>query len=294
MSKYAPFADFLRSQTTDSIEISFQQLGSLVGGLPASAWNHDAWWANSSPGDSHTWAHQWAAAGWKCISANRQQGVAVFHRNGTDVVRRLSADELRKVTPEHIWGAVQALLNGAKAEGFAPSIDYDLIVEGGIRLAPKQVFGIAATVALGVQITPAHFTAGRGTVCFELLEECGYRIIAKGEYLPSEPVESEEAQWSEGNSKFVTHLRKERAPGLSKAKKSWFVRNHGRLYCELCQIDPVKAYGEFGAACIEVHHSLTHVADMRGGHTTVLEDLKCLCANCHRIEHRRLRERHQE
>lgn len=291
MSKYAPFADFLRRQASDTIEISFDQIGVLVGGLPASAWNHDAWWANSNPGDSHTWAHQWAAAGWKCVSADRQRGVSVFQRTGTIAVRRLPAGELRKVTPEHVWRAVQALLSGAKAEGFAPSTDYDLIVDGGVRLAPKHVFGLAASSALGLQITPAHFTAGLGTLCFELLEECGYRIVEKGEAARLDVVVSEEVRWSEGSPKLVMHLRRERAPGLSKAKKSWFVRNFGRLHCEICKLDPFKAYGEFGEACIEVHHSSTQVANMGEGHTTALEDLQCLCANCHRIEHRRLREK---
>ncbi|WEK32947.1 MAG: hypothetical protein P0Y58_12400 [Candidatus Pseudomonas phytovorans] len=294
MSKYSPFADFLRSQTADTIEISFDQLGSLVGGLPASAWNHDAWWANSSPGDSHTWAHQWAAAGWKCVSAKRRLGVAVFQRSGTNAVRRIPVGELRNVTPEHVWMAVQALLNGVKAEGFAPSTDYDLIVDEGIRLAPRHVFGIAATSAFGFEVTPAHFAGGLGTFCFELLEECGYKIIEKGEVTQLEVGGSEEFRWSEGSPKLVTHLRRERAPGLSKAKKSWFVRNFGRLYCEICKLDPIKVYGEIGASCIEVHHSSTHIANMGGGHKTALEDLQCLCANCHRIEHRRLRESSQE
>ncbi len=294
MSKYAPFADFLRSQTSDTIEIAFDQVGSMVGGLPASAWNHDAWWANSSPGDSHTWAHQWAAAGWKCVTADRHRGVAVFQRTGTTAVRRLPVTELQKVTPEHVWRAVQALLNGEKAEGFAASVDYDLIVDGGVRLAPKHVFGMAATSALGLQITPAHFTAGLGTFCFEFLEKCGYRIVAKGEATRLEVDISEEIQWAEGSPRLAIHFRRERAPGLSRAKKSWFVRKFGRLHCEICKLDPFKAYGEFGEACIEVHHSATHVADMSKGHTTTLEDLQCLCANCHRIEHRRLREKSHE
>ncbi|MDU9393536.1 hypothetical protein [Pseudomonas sp. zfem002] len=292
MSKYAPFADFLRSQTADAIEITFAELAALVNGLPASAWNHGAWWANSSLGDSHTWAHQWAAAGWKCISADRERGVAIFQRLNESPVGRLPALELRKITSEHIWSAVQALLEGATAEGFAPSTDYDLIVDGGVRLAPKQVFGLAATSALGLHITPAHFTAGRDTVCFELLEEAGYRIVPKDECVPVPDlsIEAEELQWAEGNPRLVTHLRKERSPGLAKAKKAAFIRQYGRLYCESCQLDPAHTYGEHGTACIEVHHYKTQVAQMEKGHSTSLDDLRCLCANCHRVEHRRLRQ----
>lgn len=286
MGKYAPFADFLRRQTADSIEVSFEQLGVLVNGLPASAWNHDAWWANSSPGDSHTWAHQWAAAGWRCSSVDRRLGVASFQRLGMSPQRRLPADDLRKVTAEHIWIAVQALLSGAVADGFAQSTDYDLLVDGGVRLAPKQVFGLAASSALGFAITPAHFTAGRGTVCFELLENAGYRIVEKGDLEATILREvPEELRWIEGSPKLVSHMRRERAPGLSNAKKASFKRQHGRLFCEICRFDPSHVYGEAGDACIEVHHHSTYVADMDAGHVTTLDDLKCLCANCHRVEH---------
>jgi predicted HNH restriction endonuclease len=62
------------------------------------------------------------------------------------------------------------------------------------------------------------------------------------------------------------------------------------LFCEICRFDPSDAYGEAGEACIEVHHQTTHVADMTGGHLTTLDDLKCLCANCHRVEHFRARQ----
>lgn len=292
MSKYAPFADFLRSQPVAVVEITFEELGNLVGGLPDSAWNHDAWWANSNPGDSHNWAHQWIAAGWRCVSVDRKAGIAEFRRTNSPATQRLPASDLRKVTPEHIWSAVQALLRGEQAEGFAPSVDYDLIVDAGVRLAPKQVFGLAAASALSLHITPAHFSGGIGTVCFELLEEAGYLIVKKGEPLPEAavPFEPEEASWAEGSKKLVTHLRGERAPGLSKAKKAAFIRQHGRLYCEQCGLDPAVVYGEQGVACIEVHHSSTQIAQMSEGHLTSLDHLQCLCANCHRVEHRRLRD----
>ncbi|MCO8309660.1 HNH endonuclease [Pseudomonas mandelii] len=201
-------------------------------------------------------------------------------------------NDLRKVTSEHIWSAVQALLIGQAADGYAPSTDYDLIADDGVRLAPKQVFGLAATSALGFKVTPAHFTAGRDTVCFELLEEAGYRIIAKKEEVSvlALPLEAEERHWVEGSPRLVFHLRRERAPGLSKAKKTAFIRKHGKLFCEKCFLDPAELYGDVGEACIEVHHHSTQIAEMKEGHMTNLEHLQCLCANCHRVEHRQLRQ----
>ena len=204
---------------------------------------------------------------------------------------RLPAEQLRKVTPEYIWEAVQILLQGTHADGYRPSVDYDLLADDGVRLAPKQVFGLAATAALGKDIKPVHFTGGVGTVCFELLEAAGYKIVPKDEQ--AEPVEIptdiEEREWAEGQVKLVYHLKRERSPGLSKAKKAAFTKKHGRLFCEECGTDPIEAYGDFGVACIEVHHDAIQVADMGDEHKTTLDQLRCLCANCHRIVHRRLK-----
>ncbi|WP_150672766.1 hypothetical protein [Pseudomonas fluorescens] len=207
--------------------------------------------------------------------------------------KRLPAPLLRSVTAEYVWFAVQDLLAGVDVPGFGPSTDYDLIAEGGIRLPPKQVFGLAASRALGRAITSVDFSGGLGTVCFELLEEAGYEIVAKGDQPSSErlPEYADETLWVEGRQKLVVHLRKERAAGLARAKKSDFLKRHGKLFCELCLLDPMQTYGEHGAACIEVHHHETSLAEMQEGHITTLDQLKCLCANCHRVEHRRLRER---
>ncbi|MBK5541553.1 HNH endonuclease [Pseudomonas sp. TH05] len=80
MSKYTPLADYLRVQPQDSVKLTFGQIDALVNGLPLSARNHDAWWANSRTKDGHACAHQWIAAGWKCQSIDRANGTAVFRR----------------------------------------------------------------------------------------------------------------------------------------------------------------------------------------------------------------------
>ena len=198
---------------------------------------------------------------------------------------------LRGVTAEHIWRAVQDLISGIDSPGFAESTDYDMIVDEHLRLPPKAVFGLAATRALGFQILPKHFTAGVNSVCFQLLEDAGFHIVPKGALVadPALPPLHEDRVWTEGQPRLVAHLRKERAPGLSIAKKAEFKRKHGRLYCERCKMDPVETYGaENGEACIEVHHRTVQVAQMAVGHLTSLEDLECLCASCHRVVHREL------
>lgn len=101
---------------------------------------------------------------------------------------------------------------------------------------------------------------------------------------------SADLYWTEGDFRLVSHLRRERASGLSAAKKTAFVKEHGKLYCEKCQFDPVAAYeDEAASACIEVHHSAVAVSKMTSGHETRLVDLQCLCANCHRFVHANLK-----
>ncbi len=65
----------------------------------------------------------------------------------------------------------------------------------------------------------------------------------------------------------------------------------GKLFCEECLYEPIEAHQDpLAEACIEVHHRDTAVSDMNEGHKTKLADLRCLCANCHRLVHARIRE----
>lgn len=206
---------------------------------------------------------------------------------------RLAAETLEKVTAKHIWTAVQTLLAGNAQHPFGPSTDYDVLADGEARLPPKAVFGIAATAALGFQVMPDHFTGGLNTICFRKIEDAGYEIVRKGEQSDAviAPPSDDEQEWSEGGKRMVHHLRSERGRGLSAAKKADFISQHGALFCERCGCDPVKEYGELGAACIEVHHTAVLVSEMKIDHKTKLSDLTCLCANCHRVVHRELRQR---
>jgi len=94
---------------------------------------------------------------------------------------RLPADDLHKVTAEHVWNAVQRLSTEAVAHAFGESREFDLLGERGVRLPPKAVFGLAATEALGFEVLPKHFSGGIGTPCFRILEDAGFEIVRKGE-----------------------------------------------------------------------------------------------------------------
>ncbi|WP_145986242.1 HNH endonuclease [Sphingobium sp. YG1] len=218
-------------------------------------------------------------------------------------VERLPVSELSKVGPTHIRTALERLDAGDPASNFDPSRDYDVKTGDGHAYSPKKVFGLALEEALGIEARPGHFSVGWGTPCFDILEKAGMWIVPKSTSAarpkpsPSELADAseslvltdEERTWIEGNPKIAAHLKKERQPSLAAEKRARFILDHGRLFCEHCQLDPVEKYGtEAGVACIEIHHHRTHVADMQAGHKTSLDDLKCLCANCHRVLHRSL------
>ncbi|WCM29173.1 HNH endonuclease [Sphingomonas sp. QA11] len=211
---------------------------------------------------------------------------------------RLSYGDQRKVTPADIHAAVFTLAQGGDAPNFANSRDYDLVTPGGLRFPPKKVFGLALERALGIKAFPAHFSAGWSQPSFELLQAAGYVILPKGEPgagekvvvpgSPPLPSEDDDRRWVEGHPKRVTHLRRERAPGLARDKKSAVLIATGKLVCEECGFEPAAKHGaEFLDAGIEVHHKVP-LADLPSGTETALADLVVLCATCHRIEHRKI------
>jgi HNH endonuclease len=90
---------------------------------------------------------------------------------------------------------------------------------------------------------------------------------------------------TEGESRLVSHLRRERNRALIDAKKAATSRSKGTLACEACGFDFSIAYGTLGAGFCEVHH-LKPLSSSKQATTTTLDDLAVLCSNCHRIIHR--------
>lgn len=239
----------------------------------------------------------------RVVPADRQAAPGPGPATVTGRVERLPATELRRVRPGHVRKALARLDAGDPAANFDPARDYDAKTGDGRPYAPKKVFGLALEEAIGIVARPGHFSAGWGTPCFDILEEAGLWIVPrKGSAERPRPSAAaltdagdkvvptdEERTWIEGNPRIAMHLRRERQPGLAARKRAEFIAAHGKLFCERCRLDPVETYGlQAGAACIEVHHHRTHVADMGSSHETSLDDLKCLCSNCHRVLHRAL------
>ncbi|MFE2605383.1 HNH endonuclease [Streptomyces mirabilis] len=79
-------------------------------------------------------------------------------------------------------------------------------------------------------------------------------------------------------------LFRERDPKLRKLKIQKVQRSGRPLQCEVCSFNFADTYGSLGEDYIEVHHvTPLHISGTR---ETKLDDLACLCANCHRMCHR--------
>lgn len=63
-SKYDALREYLRSQDSDEVTLSLCEAESLLGfSLPASAYEHQAYWANQTDTGNRPWARAWSEAG---------------------------------------------------------------------------------------------------------------------------------------------------------------------------------------------------------------------------------------
>jgi 5-methylcytosine-specific restriction protein A len=94
----------------------------------------------------------------------------------------------------------------------------------------------------------------------------------------------EEAE--EGRVLTRAHRSRERNRQLVEKKKQRVLLAMGRLTCEACGFDYEAKYGSLGTGYAECHHTKP-VSELKPGENTKLSDLVILCANCHRMVHRR-------
>src|SRR5438270_82163 len=76
--------------------------------------------------------------------------------------------------------------------------------------------------------------------------------------------------------------------GSSRRKKEKVLAVHGKLLCKVCDFDFALVYGVLGKDFAECHHRVP-LAELEEGHPVRLSDLAIVCANCHRMLHRRPR-----
>ena len=81
MSKYAELRDWLGHCGQPRVRVSFGELNDIVpGGLPPSAYHHDAWWNNESgPNSTHSQSRWgWMPAGYRVETVDRRQQYVIF------------------------------------------------------------------------------------------------------------------------------------------------------------------------------------------------------------------------
>jgi 5-methylcytosine-specific restriction protein A len=93
-------------------------------------------------------------------------------------------------------------------------------------------------------------------------------------------------EFPEGKLVERTHKARERNSQVIDLAKSNYKKNHGKLFCQACHFDFEDKYGIEGKDFIEGHHTIA-VSDMPPGFKTKPEDFAMLCANCHRMVHRK-------
>ena len=91
----------------------------------------------------------------------------------------------------------------------------------------------------------------------------------------------------EGRVRLRLHKIRERDARAAKNKKAEALNKHGKLVCEVCQFEFAARYGDHGSGFIECHHRepLSKITD--DGRKVTLNDLALVCANCHRMLHRK-------
>jgi hypothetical protein len=100
------------------------------------------------------------------------------------------------------------------------------------------------------------------------------------------PDEDDETTFPEGRELFLRHRARERNPRLIDLAKARFLRTHGKLFCQACDFDFERTYGELGRGFIEAHHTIP-VSELSSGSTTKVNDIALVCSNCHRMLHRK-------
>jgi hypothetical protein len=82
MAKYDDLGKYLHHITEHEVHLTFDQIEAIVpGGIPPSAFNHAAWWANEESG-SHVHALAWMDSGWRVTRLDLTGQSVTFTRSG--------------------------------------------------------------------------------------------------------------------------------------------------------------------------------------------------------------------
>jgi 5-methylcytosine-specific restriction enzyme A len=119
-----------------------------------------------------------------------------------------------------------------------------------------------------------------------LLAERIRATVLSGEATEMEAPDPGFEEAAEGAVLTRLHRVRERDRRIVAGKKRQVLTTTGTLSCEVCAFEFGHAYGEIGTGFIECHHRVP-LSELLPGARTALNDLALVCANCHRMIHRR-------
>lgn len=128
---------------------------------------------------------------------------------------------------------------------------------------------------------PTKETAKRASPHFCTLATAFFEDVARA--LPDAKAEDEQREVYprfENRKRVTSHLQRERSKLLAAGCK---IRDGFK--CQVCGFHFEDAYGKVGIKFAEAHH-LVPLSKLRENVRTRIEDLKTVCANCHRMLHR--------
>ena len=97
--------------------------------------------------------------------------------------------------------------------------------------------------------------------------------------------EDEDYSVKEGRVIYKLHKFRERDNKINQKKKELYLKQNGKLDCEVCGFDFYKTYGNIGKGFIEAHHRIP-LSEIDGENMTKLDDLALVCSNCHKMLHK--------
>jgi predicted HNH restriction endonuclease len=133
----------------------------------------------------------------------------------------------------------------------------------------------------------------RGTLLEEVVNDQKYYEDAVSEpavkvatKIEDNNISPEEEDFPEGKVLYRLHRTRERNRELVKKAKDKRKKEAGVLKCDVCQFNFFEKYADIGADYIECHHTKP-VSELEDSDKTQLKDIALVCANCHRMLHRK-------
>jgi len=121
----------------------------------------------------------------------------------------------------------------------------------------------------------------------EITEKTFTKILALASgVVPEIDEDKVEEEFPEGKVFERMHKVKERNAKVVSLAKKRFYDKHQRFFCQVCEFDFEKVYGEIGKEFIEAHHTIP-VSELLPASKTRVKDIALVCSNCHSMLHRR-------